>query len=140
MEHGREEEGKSLRVLIAAAHGHVAAKCLATGCPADQRLRDRFGCDGPTGNFGVDCTCGGERRACPYCRGTGQERVYRCPRWHSKVRGLERFLVVLRRVKRYRELPIAGGILAQANVYLEAADVVDRAEGAARERERRKER
>ena len=137
MDHGRARVGKSLRVLIAAAHGHVAAKCLDRGCPADQRLRDRFGCDGPTGNYGVDCECGGDRR-CPRCRGAGQERVLRCPRWHAQRRGLERFLVVYRRVKRYRELPVSGGILAQANVYLEAADVVERAEGRARERERRK--
>lgn len=138
MEHGRAREGKSLRVLIAATRGQTAAKCLDAGCPEDQRLRKRFGCDDSTGEYGVDCLCGGER-SCRICRGSGQEPIDRCPVYHARrVHGIDDFFDALRRSERWHALPVAGGVSDQANVFLAAADVVKAAKDSADARDRRK--
>lgn len=122
---------------MAYAWGHTAAKCGAA-CKVPT-MRARWGCDRPapaSDGYSVPCaSCDGKTRACPVCRGTGQERIDRCPSWHMSRRGVSATIRAFTWLKRWGSLPVAGGMMEQARCFVEAVEVLSAATSRHMERE-----
>lgn len=73
----------------------------------------------------MDCVrCGGADRNCKLCKGSGQEKFYRCP-----VKRLTPDIIHFFRFYRFYKqgfLPVEGGLLDQSATFIQAVEIIDR--------------
>jgi len=87
--------------------------------------KELYGCEKDASDpvLTIQCVkCGGKNKDCEICHGSGTEDIYRCPL--RKVETLREFIKFYGFYKK-GFLPEEGGVLEQANIFLEACSFLD---------------
>jgi len=93
-------------------------------CGKNKKLKKVYGCNGNAQDpIEIECfDCAGSNKKCKVCKGSGFEKIYRCPvRFVDEIREFMKFY----RFYKSGFLPEADSILDQPNIFMESCLFLD---------------